>query len=69
MSIIATNRIKTERDTEVVINFHRETSRNSITMNIYSSGMHATVFMSVNDARHLYDALYRTASEIDEDTN
>jgi hypothetical protein len=69
MSITATNRINTEREVEVVISFHRETLRESITMTIYASGMHSTVFMTVNEARDLHDALYRTASEIDENAN
>ena len=69
MGIIATNRIKTERNTEVVINLHRDMSRDSITMTIYVSGMQTTVFMTVNEARDLHKALGRTVSEIDEDTN
>lgn len=69
MGIIATNRIKTERDTEVVINLHKGHHRESITMTIYTSGMRSTVFMNLQEARDLHDALYRTTSEIDEDTN
>ncbi len=69
MGIIATNRIKTDRNAEVVINHHRDMSRDSITMTIYVSGMQTTVFMTVNEARDLHKALCRTVSEIDEDTN
>ena len=69
MGIVATNRIKTVRDTEIVINFHRDMSRDSITMTIYVSGMQTTVFMTVNEALDLHKALGRTGSEIDEDTN
>ena len=69
MGIVATNRIKTVRDTEIVINFHRYMSRDSITMTIYVSGMQTTVFMTVNEARDLQNALDRTNREIDEDTN
>ena len=69
MGIIATNRIKTDRNAEVVINFHRDMSRDSITMTIYVSGMQTTVFMTVNEARDLQNALDRTNRAIDEATN
>ena len=69
MSITATNRIKTVRDTEIVINFHRDMSRDSITMTIYVSGMQTTVFLTRQEALDLQNVLDRTNREIDEDTN
>ena len=69
MGIVATNRIKTVRDTEIVINFHRDMSRDSITMTIYVSGMQTTVFLTRQEALDLQNVLDRTNREIDEDTN
>ena len=69
MGIVATNRIKTVRDTEIVINFHRYMSRDSITMTIYVSGMQTTVFLTRQEALDLQNVLDRTNREIDEDTN
>ena len=69
MGIIATNRIKTDRKAEVVINFHRDVSRDSITMTIYVSGMQTTVFLTRQEALDLQNVLDRTNREIDEDTN
>lgn len=69
MGIVATNRIKTVRDTEIVINFHRYMSSDSITMTIYVSGMQTTVFLTRQEALDLQNVLDRTNREIDEDTN
>ena len=67
--ITATNRIKTERNTEVVISFHNGSDSESITMSIYASGMQTMMFLTIQEARDLHKALGRTTSEIDEDTN
>ena len=67
--ITATNRIKTERNTEVVISFHKGSDSESITMSIYASGMQTMMFLTIQEAPDLHKALGRTTSEIDEDTN
>lgn len=69
MCIIATNRIKTERNTEVVINLHSKAFGKSVTISIYCEGMSSTLHLTPKEARDLHDALYRTASEINEDQN
>lgn len=66
MAIIATNRIKTERDIEVVVNFHREICRDSVTITIYASGVQTTLFMTSKEACDLQNALDRTNREFDE---
>ena len=69
MGIVATNRIKTKREIEVVFNLHRDDFGESVTMSIYASGMQTTVFLTRQEAYDLQNAIDRTALEIDEETN
>lgn len=67
MSIIATNRINTERNIEVVINFHRETRGDSVSISLYANGMSSILHLTAQEACDLQNALDRTNREFDEE--
>ena len=69
MCIIATNRIKTECNIEVVINLHSKAFGKSVTISIYCEGMSSTLHLTPKEARDLQYAIDLTNREIDEETN
>ena len=69
MSIIATNRITTERNIEVVISLHRSATGDSVTMSFYSNGMSNNLHLTPKESFDLQKAINRTNFEINEDVD
>ena len=69
MSIIATNRITTERNIEVVISLHRFATGDSVTISFYANGMSSVLHLTAQEAFDLQKAINRTNFEINEDVD